>query len=176
MPGFLRGNDGVPDAYYHPALQDTFGCRGWTWSSENNSELQLTCQLFGWLGLPVPYKESVSGPQSCTGLAMSGGYPHQSASNTAEIYLPAFRQHCRLPDIPGNPRWYHTMDITTTDHSDHTMEQIIICGGLWSDSNIRKTCLTLNTTGDWETFAHLLHPRPYHSSWTSPSGKAGLLR
>ena len=150
--------------------------------------------MFGSLGLPVPYKESVSGPQSCTGLVMSGGYPHQSASNTAEIYLPAFRQHCRLPDIPGNPRWYHTMDITTTDHTmditttdhtmditttDHTMdittmEQIMICGGLWSDSNIRKTCLNLNRTGDWETFSHLLHQRPYHSSWASPSGKAGL--
>ena len=59
------------------------------------------------------------------------------------------------------------MDITT----DHTLEQIIICGGLWSDSNIRKTCLTLNTTGDWENFSQLLHQRPYHSSWASPSGK-----
>ena len=71
----------------------------------------------------------------------------------------------------------HTMDHTiTTDHTrdhtrDHSMEQIIICGGLWSDTNIRKTCLILNTTGDWQTFSHLLHERPYHSSWASPSGK-----
>ena len=128
--------------------------------------------MFGRLGPPFLYQESVSGPRSCTGLVMSGGYPHQSSSNTVELYLPAFRQHCRLPDMPGNPRWYHTMDITT----DHTLEQIIICGGLWSDTNIRKTCLILNTTGDWQTFSHLLHERPYHSSWASPSGKApGLI-
>ena len=72
-----------------------------------------------------------------------------------------------------------TMDtITTTrDHTmDTAMEQILICGGLWSDSNIRKTCLSLNsTTDDWETFSHLLHERPYHSSWASPSGKTPWL-
>ena len=126
--------------------------------------------MFGRLGPPVPYQESVSGPRSCTGLVLSGGYPHQSSSNTAELFLPAFRQHCRLPDIPGDPRWYHTMDISTD-----TMEQIIICGGLWSDSSIRKTCLILNSTGDWQTFSHLLHERPYHSSWASPSGKTPWL-
>ena len=62
------------------------------------------------------------------------------------------------------------MDIITDNTTDPTMEQIIICGGLWSESNIRKTCLILKSTGDWTTFSHLLHQRPYHSSWASPSG------
>ena len=52
---------------------------------------------------------------------------------------------------------------------DIIRDQIIICGGLWTDSDVRKTCLVLNTEG-WKTFAHLLHQRPYHSSWSCPSG------
>ena len=137
------------------ALQETFGCRGWTWT-------EVRCQLFGRLGLSVSSPGSVSGPPSCTGLLLSGGYPNPSSSNSAEVFLPFTGQQCRLPEIPGSPRWYHTMDNTT------------LCGGLWPDTEVRKTCLSLGSDG-WVTSSHLLHQRPYHSSWASPSGESDLL-
>ena len=150
MPEFLQGIDCRELPSPHWTLQETFGCRGWSWT-------EITCQLFGGLGEPVISAGSVSGPPSCTALLVSGGYPHTTSSNTAEIFLPFTMQHCRLPDIPGNPRWYHTM------------EDLSICGGLWSETDVRKTCLTLRGEG-WEVSSHLLHQRPYHSSWASPSG------
>ena len=65
-------------------------------------------------------------------LLITGG--SGSVGNSVEVFIPSTGQHCHLPDIPGEERYYHTM------------EKFTICGG-YSTS---KSCLTL-TDGTWET-------------------------
>ena len=97
-----------------------------------------------------------------------------------EVFVPSTGQHCQLPDLPGDPRYAHTM------------EEMTVCGGGYNDSTT-TSCLTL-IDGAWQTTTTLLEQRSYseiinmthdthylfasliltirrdHSSWASPSG------
>ena len=66
-----------------------------------------------------------------SGLIISGG--ENNAGTTAEVFVPSTGQHCRLPDMPGFRRYFHTM------------EKMVVCGGIKDE----KTCLTL-TDGIWK--------------------------
>merc|ERR1711973_445306 len=81
-------------------------------------------------------------------------------------FVPSTGQHCQLPDLPGLPRYWHTM------------EEMTVCGGHgngddYGDTSARyhdpTSCLTLKD-GTWQTTATLLGARWGHSSWASPSG------
>jgi len=105
-----------------------------------------------------------AGRPSPEALIISGGWPYDSAGNsvegyipsTGQHYIPSTGQHCQLPDLPGGPR------------RDHTMEEMTVCGGGYSDS-AWTSCLTL-IDGTWQNTTTMLEPRTYHSSWASPSG------
>ena len=56
-----------------------------------------------------------------------------SAGQTAEVYVPSTGQHCQLPDLPGDWRYYHSSEKTT------------VCGGY----DTITSCLTLTDDG-WE--------------------------
>ena len=75
-------------------------------------------------------------------LLITGGYG--SAGNSVEVFIPSTGQHCHLPDIPGDRRYYHTM------------EKFTICGGLYTST--ATSCLTL-TDGTWETSTTLREER-----------------
>merc|ERR1719300_318920 len=55
-------------------------------------------------------------------LIISGGWPYDNAGDSVEVYIPSTGQHCQLPDLPGDPRWYHTM------------EEMTVCGGGYYNS------------------------------------------
>ena len=76
-----------------------------------------------------------------SGLIISGG--ENNAGTTAEVFVPSTGQHCRLPDMPGFRRYFHTM------------EKMVVCGGIKDE----KTCLTL-TDGIWKE-TQLLEYRYY---------------
>merc|ERR1711988_1430978 len=102
--------------------------------------------------------KSTSTPASNTtaeALIISGGRPDDSVGNSVEAYIPSTGQHCQLPDLPGDPRLYHTM------------EEMTVCGGSFISTT--KYCLTL-IDGTWQTTTTLLNSRFHHSSWASPSG------
>lgn len=91
-------------------------------------------------------------------LIISGGgskFEETTAGNSVEVFVPSTGQHCQLPDIPGDPRYSHTMEGRT------------ICGGDYRSTS--KSCLTL-TDGGWETSATLIEESESHCSWASPSG------
>jgi len=93
-------------------------------------------------------------------LIISGGSPIDSAGISVEVFVPSTGQHCQLPSLPGGPR------------SDHSINDRTICGGgvynVYSAS--RRSCLTLNSNGNWLETTSLLEQRYHHSSWASPSG------
>ena len=65
-----------------------------------------------------------------------------SVGNSVEVYIPSTGQHCQLPDLPGDPRYFHTM------------EEMTVCGGYYGT----RTCLTL-IDGTWQTTTTLLEER-----------------
>ena len=80
-----------------------------------------------------------------SGLIISGGEkPLYSAGPSVEVYIPSTGQHCHLPDLPGDPRYFHTM------------EEMTVCGG--REISTRKSCLTL-IDGIWQNTTTLLRPR-----------------
>ena len=78
-----------------------------------------------------------------SGLVISGGSPLDSAGSTVEVFIPSTGQHCQLPDMPGDPRY------------GHTMEDLMVCGGGGSTG---RSCLSL-TDGTWETTTTLVERR-----------------
>ena len=57
----------VSDPYLCQAIcVDTEGCTSFTWTSENNSQLELYCFLFGSTSYKTSCEECISGPASCT--------------------------------------------------------------------------------------------------------------
>merc|ERR1711902_458916 len=99
-------------------------------------------------------------PPTTAALIISGGYPLDSAGISVEVFVPTTGQHCQLPSLPGGRR------------SDHSVNDRTICGGgvynVYSAS--RRSCLTLNSNGNWLETTSLLEQRYHHSSWASPSG------
>ena len=62
-------------------------------------------------------------------LIISGGLPREPVPNSVEVFLPSTGQHCQLPNLPGDPRYYHTM------------EGVTVCGGFIDSTG--TSCLTL---------------------------------
>jgi len=85
-------------------------------------------------------------------LILAGGF---GSDNSVEAFIPSTGTHCRLPDLPGDPRVLHTM------------EEMTVCGG--REMSTRRSCLTL-IDGTWQETTTLVEPRYYHFSWASPSG------
>ena len=74
-------------------------------------------------------------------MIISGGYPPNTAAQSAEVYVPSTGQHCQLPDLPDRRYLY-------------TMEKMMVCGG----EDTRTSCLTLTDEG-WERTTTLLEER-----------------
>ena len=77
-------------------------------------------------------------------LIISGGEPQDGAGNSVEVFVPSTGQHCRLPDLPGDPIF------------GHTMEEMTVCGGF--SLTTMECCLTL-VDGTWQTTTTLLERR-----------------
>ena len=89
-------------------------------------------------------------------LLVSGGSPYLLAGRSVEVFLPSTGQHCLLPNMTGDPRYYHTM------------QDLTVCGGsAYTDTN--KLCLSL-TGGGWVNTSYLLEYRSFSLSWSSPGG------
>ena len=82
-------------------------------------------------------------------LIISGGYPIDSAGISVEVFVPTTGQHCQLPSLPGGSR------------SDHSINDKTICGGgvYGVNSASRRSCLTLNSNGNWLETTSLLEQR-----------------
>merc|ERR1712066_235474 len=104
----------------------------------------------------TPASTTTTSAPATEALIISGGLPRDSVGNSVEVYIPSTGQHCQLPDLPGDPRYWHTM------------EEMTVCGGYYY-TNAYTSCLTL-IDGTWQTTTTLLEDRYYHSSWASPSG------
>ena len=64
-------------------------------------------------------------------LVISGGEPSGSVGNSVVAFVPSLGLHCQLPDLPGGPRW------------QHTMEGLWVCGG-GESINLGRSCLKFN--------------------------------
>ena len=73
-------------------------------------------------------------------MIISGG--EDKAGSSAEVFIPSTGKNCRLPDMPGSSRAFHTM------------EKMMICGG----DKTKKSCLTL-IDGIWKETTTLLVDR-----------------
>ena len=134
-------------------LQNTTGCDGWTWRSEENPVSPGECSLYGELGPPVQCTDCVSGPPVCAGFIISGGAPALSVGSSVELYLPFSDRHCQLPAL-------------SEARLAHSMVQSTVCGGYdqW------RSCVRLED-GQWvNTSSSLLYDRYYHVTWHSASG------
>ena len=156
MSTLLSGKSGkirfrVKNAHPFPltlmfSLQNTTGCVGWTWRSEE-------CLLYGELGDGVECVDCVSGPPACAGFLISGGAPALTVGSSVELYLPFSHSHCQLPALP-EARVAHSMVHST------------LCGGYdhW------RSCVSLED-GQWvNTTSSLVYDRYYHVTWHSASG------
>ena len=74
---------------------------------------------------------------------ISGGSPSSSVGKSVEVFVPSTGQHCTLPDLPA-------------ERYLHTMEEMVVCGGPYSDTG--TSCLSLTDDG-WETTTTLLERR-----------------
>ena len=83
-----------------------------------------------------------------SGLIISGGVPTDIVGSSVEVFVPSTGQHCQLPDMGGEPRYFHSMEETT------------VCGG--ERENTRKSCIAL-TDGTWQTRATLVENRSSYS-------------
>ena len=83
-----------------------------------------------------------------SGLIISGGLPTDIVGSSVEVFVPSTGQHCQLPDMTGEPRYFHSMEETT------------VCGG--ELENTRKSCLAL-TDKTWQTRATLVEKRSSYS-------------
>ena len=90
--------------------------------------------------------------QLYSALIISGGYSDNidnsddySVFNSVEVFVPSTDKHCQLPDMPGDGRYYHTM------------EEMTVCGGGFYNKT-RTSCLTL-IDGTWKTTYTLLERR-----------------
>ena len=86
-----------------------------------------------------------------------------TAYKQAEIYIPSTNETFDLPEIPGNPRLWHTLTGN------------IICGGVFPDTS--NNCLELTESGDgWIDYSTPFEPgRMAHSAWQSPDGDIVLM-
>ena len=73
-------------------------------------------------------------------MIISGG--EDKAGSSAEVFVPSTGKNCRLPDMPGSSRAFHTM------------EKMMMCGG----DSTKKSCLTL-IDGIWKETTTLLVDR-----------------
>ena len=81
-----------------------------------------------------------------------------TAYNQAEIFIPSTRTTFPLPNIPGDPRVWHTLTGN------------VLCGGVYPGTS--RNCLELTQTGEgWKDYSSTLaESRLAHSQWDSPSG------
>ena len=93
------------------------------------------------------------------GVLITGGvhYPH----DTAELYLPSSNESCSLPQLPGDDRYYHSLESSG-----------LLCGGAVTSD----TCLQWSPdTGSWEEKLFLDIERYSHVSWTPDNGMGTYL-
>ena len=75
-------------------------------------------------------------------MIISGGWSSNSGQSV-EAYVPSTGQHCTLADMPNQ-------------REDHSMEELVVCGGGYDD--IGTSCLTLTDAG-WQSTTTLLEER-----------------
>ena len=95
------------------------------------------------------------------GFLITGGSPIATAGYSVEVYNPHSGSHCKLPDLPGDVRFYHS-------HCGH-----LLCGGYSSSTS----CLLLNpTTGQFTTTSVTLRQERYgHLCWEGDEGDVLLM-
>ena len=94
-------------------------------------------------------------------MIITAGRPRDSAGVTVEVFNPYTHHSCRLPDLPGEVRY------------GHSLCGDLLCGGGDSSSTLRS-CLKLNfQTGAFTTtLVSLVEERYDHLCWAS-EGEGG---
>jgi len=95
-------------------------------------------------------------------LIVGGGQGDGQATQlfTGEVFVPSLGKSCFLSQHLPDTRMSHTMD------------DDLLCGGLWIKSqDTQTTCLRFSTEDDSWTYSHTLdHKRVGHSSWVTSKG------
>ena len=87
------------------------------------------------------------------GVIVTGGSPNSSVHKSVEVFNPHTNNSCRLHDLPGEGRFYHSLC------------RDLLCGG-GSSSSTRRSCLKLNSQGVFtNTSVSLEEDRYYHQCW-----------